>query len=213
MGRIRQMVLLTVCIFLGVQVFGQVRVGIKGGLSSIDVPPGSLIIFNEQDIEDLELRVQDAKYGFHLGFFMQAQMGHFFIQPEVLFNSNSFDYRLEDLQNLDPVQIRDENYQYLDMPVILGFKAGPVRFGAGPVAHLFLDSTSDLFDFEGYSQSFDRLTLGWQAGLGFDLWKLHLDFRYEGNFTEFGNHLVFHGRRYTFDEKPARLIASIGISF
>lgn len=209
----KDFVLLVMCGVMSVQAFSQVRVGIKGGLASTDVPPGSLVILDQGDVEDFTLSVQDAKYGFHLGFFVQAQLGNFFIQPEVLFNSNSVDYSFEDLQGIDPVQIRDENYQYLDIPIMMGVKLGPLRLGAGPVGHLFLDSTSDLFDFEGYDQAFDDLTLGWQAGVGLDLWKLHLDFRYEGNFTDFGNHLVFYGERYTFNEAPSRLIASVGISF
>lgn len=211
----KDLILLVMCGVMSVQAFSQVRVGIKGGLASTDVPAGSLVILDQDDVEDFTLSIQDAKYGFHLGFFVQAQLGTFFIQPEVLFNSTSVDYSLEDIQGIDPVQIRDENYQYLDIPVMLGVKLGPLRLGAGPVGHLFLNSTSDLSDIfnEDYEQAFDDLTLGWQAGAGLDLWKLHLDFRYEGNFTDFGNHLVFYGERYTFSEAPSRLIASVGISF
>lgn len=200
-------------LLLSVQAFTQVRVGIKAGLATTDIAPESLVILDRNDAEKFQLEVEDAKYGFHMGFFLQAQIGTFFIQPEVLFNSNTVDYRLEDLQGLDPAQVRDENYQYLDMPVLLGAKFGPLRLGGGPVAHLFLDSTSDLMDFEGYEQSFDELTLGWQAGVGLDIWKLHIDARYEGNFTDFGEHIVFYGRRYSFNDTPSRMIASIGLSF
>ncbi|MDX1476752.1 MAG: porin family protein [Saprospiraceae bacterium] len=205
---------LVLCAMVSGQAWGQVRVGIKGGLSSVDIEPSSLIILDAGDAEKFKLDVRDAKYGLHLGFFIQAQLGGFFIQPELVFNSNSVDYAIEDLQNIGVTKIRDENYQYLDIPIIVGAKFGPVRIGAGPVGHLFLDSTSDLFDdYDGYDPNFDELTFGWQAGIGLDIWKLHLDARYEGNLSDFGDHIVFNGRSYAFDKSPTRLIASVGISF
>jgi hypothetical protein len=193
--------------------FSQVRLGIKGGLSTSDVPSSALIIMDSDDAEKFRLLVDEAKYGLHLGMFIQAQVGHFFLQPEVLFNSVSVDYSVEDLQDFTPRQIKDENYRNLDLPLILGLKFGPLRIGGGPVAHLFLDSTSDLVDIEGYDDDFERLTYGWQAGLGLDVWKLHLDARYEGNFSHYADHIVFFGRHYRFSDHPTRLIVSAGISF
>ena len=212
--KLKQVIVLLVCVICTSQVIGQVRVGIKGGLSSVDIEPSSLIILDASDAQKFKLDVRDAKYGLHLGFFIQAQLGNFFIQPEMIFNSNSVDYTIEDLQDIGITKVRDENYQYLDFPVILGAKFGPVRIGAGPVGHLFLDSTSDLFDdYGGYDPTFDELTFGWQAGIGLDIWKLHLDARYEGNLSDFGDHIVVDGRHYAFDQSPSRLIASVGISF
>ena len=195
------------------QMDAQFRIGIKGGLSSTDLSPSSIIILDQGDAEQFKLDVADAKFGYHLGFFLQGQIGGFFLQPEIIFNSSSVDYRLEDLQNGGPAIIKDEVYQTLDLPLLLGAKIGFLRIGAGPVGHLFLDSTSDLFDLEGYDQAFDAMTLGWQAGLGLDIWKLHVDLKYEGNLSDFGDHIVFHGNHYAFDESPARMLASIGISF
>jgi hypothetical protein len=193
-------------------VVAQVRLGIKGGLSSSDIPTSSLLILDESDAERFRLTVDDAKYGLHIGLFIQAQMGHFFLQPELLFNTLTLDYSLEDLQG-GPTQIKDEMYRNLDLPFILGLKFGPLRLGGGPVGHLFLDSTSDLFDVAGYDDQFERLTYGWQAGIGLDIWKLHLDARYEGNFNNYGEHIVFYGKEYQFSESPSRMIVSAGISF
>jgi hypothetical protein len=194
-------------------VISQVRLGIKGGLSSSEIPASSLLILDQSDLERFRIEVVDAKYGLHLGLFIQAEIGYFFLQPEVLFNTVSYDYSVEDLQNATPRLIKDELYRNLDVPLILGFKFGPVRIGGGPVGHLFLDSTSDLNDIEGYEGQFDRFTYGWQAGIGLDIWKLHLDARYEGNFNNYGDHIIFFGREYRFTENPSRVIVSAGISF
>ena len=95
----------------------------------------------------------------------------------------------------------------------MGIKLGPLRLGAGPVAHVHLNSNSELFDFDGFDQKFKELTWGYQAGIGLDLWKLVLDFRYEGNFNKYGDHLVFFGNTYAFDDNPGQLVASVGFAF
>lgn len=192
---------------------GQVRVGVKGGLSTSDIPASSLIILNDRDAEQFRVAIDNAKYGLHLGMFIQAQMGHFFIQPELLFNTVTMEYSVEDLQSITPRQIKDEMYRNLDVPLMVGLKFGPVRFGGGPVGHLFLDSTSELEDYTEYDNDFDRFTYGWQAGIGLDIWKLHLDARYESNLNHYGDHILFFGRKYRFSENPSRFIASVGISF
>lgn len=204
-------------VLLGAEADAQVRLGIKGGLSTSDIPASTLLITDERSADRFRLAVDNAKYGIHLGMFVQAQFNHFFIQPEILFNTATVDYSLEDLQQGGGTIIRDEMYRNLDIPFMAGFKFGPVRLGAGPVGHIYLDNTSDLQsdikDEAQYRQEFDRLTWGWQAGIGLDIWKLHLDARYEGNLDRFGNHFVFYDRPYSFSERPSRIIVSAGISF
>jgi len=191
----------------------QVRLGVKGGLSTTDVPASTLLITDERAVDKFRLAVDNAKYGIHLGMFVQAQAGHFFIQPELLFNTVTVDYSIEDLQLGGPALVRDEIYRNLDIPLMIGLKFGPVRLGGGPVGHLFLDSTSDLREYPEYRQEFDKMTFGWQAGIGLDIWKLHLDARYEGNFNYGSDHMVFYGEKYHFSEKPSRILFSAGISF
>ena len=208
----RFILLLAITFSASTWVGSQAILGIKGGIASVDVTPSDLVVFSENDVEDLRISIQDAKYGIHLGLFVQVRLGSFFLQPELLFNSNTVDYRIEDIQTGN-VSILDENYQTLDIPFIIGLRAGPLRVGGGPVGHVFLNNTSDLFDLDGYETDFENITLGWQAGIGLDFWKLHLDLRYEGNLTQFGDHIVFHDQTYEFDDKPSRIIASIGVSF
>ncbi|HND75364.1 MAG TPA: hypothetical protein PKW10_13030, partial [Saprospiraceae bacterium] len=106
-----------------------------------------------------------------------------------------------------------ETLQDLDIPIMLGFKSGILRLNAGPVGHLYLDSSSDLFKVSGYSEQFDKIKWGWQAGLGLDIWKFTIDLRYEGNFSKFGDHIRFGGKSYSFSDRPQRLIASLGLAF
>ena len=192
----------------------QVKFGIRGGISTSQVEPSDLLIRNASDAEELKLAINDSNYGAHFGLFTQFKIKKFFIQPEVLFNSNSVDFTVTDFRDGNVVElIKNEKYQNLDIPLMMGFKFGPLRLQGGPVGHVFLNSTSELFDIEGYDQKFDEMTFGYQAGVGLDLWKFVLDVKYEGNFNKEGDHIVFGGQQFNFDQTPGRILVSLGISF
>ena len=188
--------------------FGQAKFGIKAGLATTDVTVNQI---NFGDGSSLDL--DQVGVGFQAGIFLQANMGGFFVQPEVLFNSNTATYRVNDFGNGLVDQAFTESYQYLDIPVLLGFKLGPVRLGAGPVGHVFLNSDTGLGQWEQYREDFRALELGYQAGVGLDIWKLVIDVRHEGNLGRFGNHINVGGDTIAFDEAPARLLVSVGWAF
>ncbi|MEM9821982.1 MAG: porin family protein [Bacteroidota bacterium] len=206
--------LLMLCMLAAQLSFAQFKFGVRAGMSTTDVSSSQLLIKNSSDLNEFGLSVKEANYGVHFGVFAQAQLGNFFIQPELLLNSTSVDYSLEDLtfQGNGSI-IKNESFQNLDIPLMIGYKIGPLRLQGGPVAHVFLDSTSELFDIANYSQNFDDLTWGYQAGIGLDIWKLVIDFKYEGNFQKYGDHIVFFGNQYQFDDRPGRMIASLGFAF
>ncbi len=192
---------------------GQSRFGLLVGLNTTELEPGDFIQFSPQGMDELKLAIQDAHYGFHFGAFGQFQIATFFIRPEVVYNSNSVDFRLDSLGGA-PGAVLTEKYQNLDIPLIAGAKLGPLRVGAGPVGHVFLASTTDLTDIEGYKQDFKNLTVGFQAGVGLDLFKkFSFDLRYEGNFNKFGDHIVIGGQHYAFSQNPERIVATLGIAF
>ncbi|HMQ60043.1 MAG TPA: porin family protein [Flavilitoribacter sp.] len=191
--------------------YSQLRIGIRAGASTEELSPDDFNVI-ENGVDRLNIALKDAKYGVHAGLVIQARFNNFLFQPEILLNSNKVDFQVEDLQNPGTV-VKEEKYQYLDVPVLLGYKFGPLRLHAGPVGHIYLNSTSDLTDFEGYKQDFKSMTLGWQGGLGIDIWKLMIDLRYEGNFNKFGDHITFGNTSYAFDETPARFLFSLGFMF
>ncbi|MCB0667886.1 MAG: hypothetical protein KDC80_18795 [Saprospiraceae bacterium] len=198
-------------LFVTTTTIGQIRFGIKGGLSTYDLGVNEALKIVQNGNEFL-LDVQDAKYGYHAGLVLQIKLASFVIQPEVLFNSNSVDYSFGQSSSPGSSSIFTEKYQNLDIPLMLGLKAGPMRLMAGPVGHYFIKSTSELFEFESYEQKFDDVSFGWQGGIGVDLLNVMVDVRYEGNFVKFGDHISFGGQRYRFSSTPARLIASLAVT-
>ncbi len=192
----------------------QFAVGLKLGMSSTDIEASDLNVFDQNGIRELSMSIENANYGFLVGGFMRIPIKKFFIQPEVLFNSNSVDYRVTDFRTQGFVDtILREKYQYLDIPLMMGFKYGPLRLNGGPVGHIFLGSDTELNSIQDYGQMFKTMEYGWQAGIGLDIWKIALDLRYEGNFSKFGDHINIGGQQLSFDDSPARFVATVGYTF
>ncbi|MEL6721532.1 MAG: outer membrane beta-barrel protein, partial [Bacteroidota bacterium] len=183
--------------------FSQIKFGARLGVSTTDLEAGQLLITNQETLEEFNLAVQDAKFGVHAGLFAKIPITDlFFIQPEILLNSNRVDFQL----GADSLgSVVSEKYQYLDIPLIFGMQLGPIKPQAGLIGHVFLRSNSDL-DIEGYKQDFQNLTIGFQAGLGIEIKKILFDVRYEGNLSKFGSHITVAGQEYNFDDRPSRLV-------
>ncbi len=189
---------------------GFFHVGVKGGICKYDYGTRILKI---SDLKTLDLNIVDEKVGFLGGLVIQMRFNKFIIQPEVLFNTNKVNYVIRNQNFSLADSLLSESYNNLDIPLMLGFKSNILRLNAGPVAHIHLSSTSDLFDISGYEQQFNKFEYGWQAGIGIDFWKIMIDLRYEGNFSKFGDHISIDGKKYSFSERPARLIGTIGLLF
>ncbi len=190
--------------------FSQARFGIRAGVSTMDIETSQIPIISSTSASDFNLAVKEARYGVHAGLFAKFPISDlFFLQPEIVFNSNRVDFQRDDLS-----EVFTEKYQYLDIPVIAGIKLGPIKPQIGLVGHVFLNSsTEEDFQLEDYKQDFQDLTLGWQGGVGLEIGKIFLDFKYEGNFTNFGEHIRVGGEDYEFDNAPSRLILSFGLAF
>ena len=188
----------------------QFKFGVRAGLSTPNLDKESI------NQNGLNLAIKDAKYGYHAGLFVRAPLGEtFFLQPEVFFNSNTVDFEIGEMGNGLVTTILNEKYQNLDIPVMLGAKLGPVRFEGGPVGHVFIKSKSELEgEVAGYTQRFKNFKLGYQAGIGLDIGqRLLFDVRYEGNFNDFGEHMMIFGEQVNFSQNPARIVATVGIAF
>lgn len=208
----KSMLLFLACFLCFQTLQAQIKAGVKAGLSTMDVKPGQFIITNGEQADELGLSLTEANYGGHFGFFVQAKMGNFILQPEVLLNTNMMEYNVKDLETGE-VFTKKESFQNLDVPILMGLKLWKFRFTGGPVAHIHLNNTSELVDFDGYDQKFDEMTWGYQAGVGLDIWKFMFDLRYEGNMQNYDGNMSFFGNDVNFDRTPGRMIASVGIKF
>lgn len=190
----------------------QFEFGVKAGISSIDLITNSIKVGNGD--QSFDLKYADAQYGHHFGIYSRVKLLGLYIEPAAIFNSNTVNYKLTQYSEGDPFStIKNETYNRLDIPVMLGIKAGIVRIFGGPVGHIHISSRSELVDIRGYNQKFKDATYGFQAGFGLDIWKIRFDISYEGNFSKFGDHISIDGQSYSFDDAASRIIGTVGYAF
>lgn len=191
---------------------GQVEFGVRAGLNSIDLVTNAIKI--QGDNSNYELAFNGSQYGHHFGLYSRIKVIGIYVEPAVIFNSNSVSYNLDEYSEGGAVSlIRNETYNNLDIPLMVGLKAGAVRIFGGPVAHIHISSTSDLFAIKSYSQKFKDASYGYQAGFGLDIWKIRVDLAYEGNLSRFGDHITFDDQSYSFSDSASRVLLSLGYAF
>lgn len=192
--------------------FAQIEFGIKAGLSSYDLANEGFLI-NDGD-KQVEWNISNAGYGHHFGIYTRLSLLGVYLEPSLLFNSNRVTYDITEYSESGVfTKVKNEKYNQLDIPVMAGIKLGVLRFQGGVVGHLFINSISDVVDFKGYDQRFKTGSYGWQAGVGLDIWKLRMDLNFEGNLDKFGDHITINGQDYAFEDRPSRLLLTLGYKF
>jgi hypothetical protein len=157
--------------------------------------------------------IKTAKYGFHGGVFVRLTFFGFFVQPEFLFSTRTSDYTVTNVQTTVATAVK-QNFNKLDIPVMLGFKLGPLRLNAGPTGSLLINSPKALISNPDFKNNYQRMTFGYQAGLGFDLLFLTFDLRYEGSLQKYQNQIQnLVGTKYNLDDRPNAFLFSVGIKF
>ena len=188
----------------------QFKAGIKGGVTTYNMKLGDFLVTNSDAASDFDLAVKDAKFGYQFGFWARLGRG-LHLQPEILFSTNKVEYEVKDGGD---IFVKEETYANIDIPIMAGLKLGPLRAQAGPVARIFLGSDEELANvIDDFQNDHDRVKIGYQAGVGLDLWRVQLDLRYEGSLRHFGDDISIAGQDIGLDNKAGRVVATVGVSF
>ena len=186
------------------------KAGIKAGVSTYDMKLGDFIVTNGTKCNNLTNAIDNSSFGYQFGFFARLGRG-LHIQPEIVFNSNKLEFVTT---NDNGTFSTSETFNNIDIPVLLGIKLGPLHAQAGPVGRFYLGSEDQVRKvIPNFQDDEDRLKIGYQAGFGLDLWRLSLDFRYEGSLKQFGDIVNIDGSDFFLDNQAGRVVASVGISF
>jgi len=186
-------------------VLAQNEFGLKFGLSSYDLPKNKSLT-----ADNIKLSIQDASYGFQAGVYGRIGLLGLYIQPEVLFNSNSVNFKIDDLNNLDTLnQIRTSSYKSLDIPVLFMITPSILKIYTGPVAHYLIDDISDFTKKDKLEEMFENLTYGYQLGVAASLGSLTIDVRYEGSFNKRIKTFIIDNQEFHLDDSPSRFIFSL----
>ena len=190
-------------------VFSQIDIGIKGG---VNINWNKTDDFSNPDNNYKLSTLSDLNNGFHFGLFSQFKLFDVLLQPEVLFTSVQDEFKYEDLNNSEVKKVRQE-FNKLDIPVLILLKYKVLKAEFGPVGSILLEEKSFLFDEIDYIQKSRILSLGYQAGVGLDISKLAFDIRYEGNLTRFGDLIEIGGEKFDFNPRSRQLVVGFGVFF
>lgn len=210
----KNLLVIVLSVFLALPAAGQLNFGIKAGLNTTSISMDDLKEVISGDVSYTIDKAKGATYGFHGGVFLRLGMAKAFLQPELLFSTRTNEYTVTNIQE-DLESLESQKFNKLDLPVMAGVRFGPLRINAGPAASLLINSPGDLIRDPGFSTMYSRMTFGYQAGLGLDLFdKLTFDIRYEGSLKKYQNKIENAvGTKIALDDRPNAFIFSLGIMF
>jgi hypothetical protein len=147
-------------------------------------------------LESIGASVDEASrdLGFKVGLYSRVKIGSIYLQPEILFTSTGGKVTFDDDNAANTAnQIIDLNYNRIDLPLMIGKKFGKVfRFNLGPVLSYTVSDKAELEDavLNVEDVDYNEAVIGYQIGIGFDISKLRLDVKYEGNLSNFGERIT-----------------------
>jgi Outer membrane protein beta-barrel domain len=163
--------------------FAQFTIGIKGGVNFSQLKTD----FKTQSFGDNLQQSLDTKTGYVGGVYVRIG-SKIFIQPEFIFSAKGGSVNILKGGTTNTSQTVAIEYTNFDIPLMIGFKVGPLRLNAGPMASFKISDKGLDEALKAYSsnvsESFKNASYGYQAGGGVDLGALSLDLRYEGSLSE-----------------------------
>lgn len=209
----KKFILIVLSVLIVLPAFSQVKFGLKAGLSTTNLKMADLKTLTSGETQYVVDAIKGANYGFHGGAFVRFSMLGLYVQPELLFASRTVEYEVTELDN--PTVIVKQQFNQLDLPIMLGLKIGPLRLNAGPSARLLINSPKDLIADPDFKSMYNSLTFGYQAGIGIDIIKrLTLDLRYEGSLQKYQTQIQnLAGDKFNLDDRPNAFLVSVGLMF
>jgi len=194
--------------FITIPVFSQVNFGLKAGASTNTVPTYDFTS-GSTNIEALK----DAAFGFHAGAFLRISLLGLYVMPEVVFASTTYEYDVTIGSN--PAEALKQQFNKLDIPLLVGVYLGPIRLNAGPAASILINSPKALIDDPDFEELYRSATFGYEAGLGVDLFKkLTIDLRYGGSLSKkFGDSVTIGSQTFNLDDREPSFMISLGLMF
>lgn len=191
--------------------------GIKGGVNYSKLKFDDIDHINGTAGTEYNLMQDEAFRSFHFGVMGRLKVFSLYLQPELYFNTSGGKVLIEEVQSGTVVKesIKDVKFSKIDLPVLLGFKIGPARLNAGPVASVVLVENNAIGDIiPELDQLSKNASIGYQAGIGIDILKfLTLDYRFEGSLSKFQDKLTVAGNEFNFDSRANMHLLSLGIMF
>ena len=199
---------------ISIPAFSQIKFGLKAGVSTNSLSMATLKTVTSGNTSYTVDALTAAKYGFHGGVFVRLTILGIYLQPEFLFSTRTNEYTVKNIQTSVSSDVK-QSFNKFDIPVMLGCKLGPLRLNAGPAASLLINSPKDLISSTDFKNVYNKMTIGYQAGVGLDILKtLTFDVRYEGSLKKYQNQIQnLAGTNFNLDDRANAFLFSVGLMF
>jgi hypothetical protein len=203
----KKLLAILLVVFIALPAFSQIHFGLKVGATTTTVPTYDLST-GTNNIQALK----NSAWGFQAGAFLRLGFKSIYLQPEVVFATNTYDYNVTTVSGTDLIK---QSFNRLEVPVLLGIKLGPLHINAGPSATIEIGSPKALINDPNFTDMYRGATFGYQAGIGLDLFKkLVLDARYNGSLSgKFGDAVTIGSQTFNLDSRQPSFTLSVGLMF
>jgi hypothetical protein len=210
----KKLLAILLVILITIPAISQINFGLKAGVSTTTVTMNDLVKVTSGSTTYTVDAISNAKYGFHGGAFVRLSLLGVYLQPELLFSTRTNEYTIKNVQT-SASYVAKQNFNKLEIPVMVGLRFGPLRLNAGPAASLLINSPKALIADPDFKNMYSRMTIGYQAGIGIDLLSiLTFDLRYEGSLKKYQNQIEnATGNKYNLDDRPNAFLFSLGLMF
>ncbi len=212
----KKLLVIILAVFIAFPAFSQLSWGLKVGASTNSIAMDKAIQLTGQTTNYTVMALKNAHYGFYGGFFVRLSILGIYVEPEVLFATSENKYKVTNLSTATFTEVT-QKLNNLSIPIMVGFKLGPLRINAGPAASLAITSPEALIKdkTQKLENLYNKMSFGYQAGLGFDLFKkLTFDVRYEGSLQKYQTQIQNAlNKKVALDNRPNAFLFSVGLMF
>ena len=210
----KKILIVVLAVFIAIPAFSQLKWGLKAGVSTTSITMDKAVQLTGQSTNYTVQALKSSNYGFHGGLFIRLTLFGVYVQPELLFATSENNYNVTKISTGTITEV-SQKLNNLSIPVMVGFKLGPIRINAGPAASMAITSPKALVNDPNLTNDYNKMSFGYQAGLGFDLFKtLTFDVRYEGSLQKYQTQIQQAvGGKVALDNRPNAFLFSVGLMF
>lgn len=143
------------------------------------------------DSDRVKTSESESEIGYQFGGWFRVNIDKIYVQPEVLYSTIKTQLVFQDYQDVPGFNPRaDFEFNTLEIPVDIGFRAGNFRMNTGPSLSLLLSGQrSFLNEVEKVTDKYNKVNMLWHFGVGADAKRITLDLKYEFGLSKTGESL------------------------
>lgn len=182
-----------------------IKFGVKGG---ININSSDFVLKNG-NLDNQLVSAAKNNAGYHLGIVTRVNLGALYVQGDVLYVRNAYEYNLSD----GKMKVKENR---LSIPAVAGLNILFLRVYAGPKFDFNLGQNiaKSVGNADAIKHIFDNRWLGYQLGVGADLFKrISIDFNYNGYFKAPTQRYIIGESDFQIKQKSRQYWVSLGYYF